>query len=159
MPCVRKQGCTHGIIVSICLICYIQWGFSISYLSIPGIVAHDRYNVSQISTFFVECHLYNCFSGGFKTGQLGRKVPRQECWVIIVYFKILDCLISFNVFYTHNQYNYPNNDQIINYSFKGHLLPEQWDGILFLFFYFFYFLFLIGSFFLIFMFLFLFVLL
>ena len=68
MPCVSKQGWTHRIIVLLWLICYIQWGFSISYLSIPGIVADDRYNFSQITTFFVEFHLYNCFSGGFKTG-------------------------------------------------------------------------------------------
>ena len=41
MSCVRKPGCTHGIIVSLWLICYIQCGLSISYLSIPGIVAYD----------------------------------------------------------------------------------------------------------------------
>ena len=69
MPCVSKPNCTHGIIVSLWLICYIQCGFSISYLSIPWIVAHDRCNISQIFTFFVQfqcpmscCafHLYNC---------------------------------------------------------------------------------------------------
>ena len=27
--------------------------------------------------------------------------------------------------YTHNQYNYSNNYQIINYSLKGYLLAEQ----------------------------------
>ena len=164
MPCVSKPGCTHGIIVSLSLICCIQCGFSISYLSIPGIVAHDTCNISQIFTFFVQfqcpmlcCafHLYNYFSGGFKTGQHGRKVDGQECWVRIIYFKILICLISVNVFellsslfitrfiviiivftlsllsllllwllmfYTHIQYNYPNNYQTINYSFKVYLL-------------------------------------
>ena len=40
--------------------------------------------------------------------------------------------------YTHNQYNYSNNYQIINYSFKGYFLDEQWDV--------FYLLSLIGSF-------------
>ena len=107
MPCVSKLGCTHVIIVSLWLICFIQCRFSISYLSIPGIVAHDRCNISQIFIFFVQfqcpmscCafHLYNCFSGGFKTGQRGRKSGGQESWVIIIYFKILACLISVNVF-------------------------------------------------------------
>ena len=107
MPCVSKLGCTHVIIVSLWLICFIQCRFSISYLSIPGIVAHDRCNISQIFIFFVQfqcpmscCafHLYNCFSGGFKTGQRDRKVAGQECQVIIIYFKILACLISVNVF-------------------------------------------------------------
>ena len=162
MPCVSKLGCTHVIIVSLWLICFIQFRLSISYLSIPGIVAHDRCNIFQIFIFFVQfkcpmscCafHLYNCFSGGFKTGQRDRKVAGQECQVIIIYFKILACLISVNVFglfsslfivrfiiiivllvftlllsllflwilhfYTHNQYNYLNNYQIMNYSFKG----------------------------------------
>ena len=45
--------------------------------------------------------------------------------------------------YTHNQYNYSNNYQIINYSLKGYLLAEQWDV-------FFYLLSLIGSFYLMF---------
>ena len=106
MLCVSKPSCTHEIIVSLWLICCIQCGFSISYLSIPGIAAHDRCNISQIFTFFVQfqcpmscCafHLYNCFSGGFKTGQHGRKVGGQECWVRIIYFKILTCLTSVNV--------------------------------------------------------------
>ena len=107
MPYVSKSSCTHEIIISLWLICCIQCGFSISYLSIPGTVAHDRCNISQIFTFFVQfqcpmlcCafHLCNCFSGGFKTGQLGRKVGGQECWVRIIFFKILTSLISVNVF-------------------------------------------------------------
>ena len=53
MSYVSKPGCTHGIIVSLWLICYIQCGLSISYLSIPGIVAHDRCNISQIFLFFL----------------------------------------------------------------------------------------------------------
>ena len=164
MPYVSKSSCTHGIIISLWLICCIQCGFSISYLSIPEIVAHDRRNISQTFTFLVQfqcpmscCtfHLYNCFSGGFKTGQDGRKLGGQECWVKIICFKILTCLISVNVFgllsflfimrfiiiiisvyiiiiiinivmviivLYHNQYNYPNNHQTTNYSFKGYLL-------------------------------------
>ena len=70
MSCFSKPGCKHGIIVSLWLICYIQCGLSISYLSIPGIVAHDRCNIFQIFTFFVQfqwpmlcCafHLYSFF--------------------------------------------------------------------------------------------------
>ena len=92
---------------SLWLIYYVQCGLSISYLSVPGIVAHDRCNISQMLIFFVQfqcpmlcCafHLYNCFSGEFKMGQCGRKMGWQECWVIIIYFKILACLFSFNVF-------------------------------------------------------------
>ena len=107
MPCVSKPSCLHGLIVSLWLICCIQCRFSISYLSIPGVVAHDRCNISQILTFFVQfqcpilcCafHLYNCFLGGLKTGQHGKKVGGQECQVRIIYFKILTCLISVNVF-------------------------------------------------------------
>ena len=79
MPCVSKPSWTHGIIVSLWLICYIQCYLSI-YLSpiyISGIVAHDRCNISQSFTFFVQfqcamlcCafHLHNCFSEGSKTG-------------------------------------------------------------------------------------------
>ena len=107
MPCVSKPGYTHGIIFALWLLCYIQCGFSISYLSIPGIVAHDRCNISQSFIFSVQfqspmscCafHLCDCFSCGFKTGQRGKKVGEQECWAIIIYFKILACLTSFNVF-------------------------------------------------------------
>ena len=67
----------------------------------------DRCNISQIFTFFVQfqcpmsyCafHLYNSFSGEFRTGQHGRKVGGLESWVRIIYFKILTCLISVNVF-------------------------------------------------------------
>ena len=60
MSCVIKPGCTHGIIVSLWLIYYIQCGFSISYLSILGIVDHDRFNISQtfifLFNFNVQCH-------------------------------------------------------------------------------------------------------
>ena len=103
MPYVGKTSCTHGIVVSFWLICYIQCGSSISYLSIPGKVAHGRCNIPHIFTFFFQfqclmscCafHLYDCFSGGFKTGQRGRKVGGQRCEVIIICFKILVYLIS-----------------------------------------------------------------
>ena len=51
MPCMSEPGCTRGIIVSLWLICYIQCRFSIYYLSIPGIVAYGRCNISQIFIF------------------------------------------------------------------------------------------------------------
>ena len=60
MPCVSKLSWTHGIIVSLWLICYIQCRLSISYLSIPRVVVHDRCNISQIFTYLfnfnVQCH-------------------------------------------------------------------------------------------------------
>ena len=60
MLCASKPGCTHRIIVSVYLICYIQYGFSISYISIPVIVAHDRCNISQVFIFLfsfnAQCH-------------------------------------------------------------------------------------------------------
>ena len=46
-----KRTCTHAIIISLWLICYIQCGFIISNLSIPGLAAHDRYNISHVFTF------------------------------------------------------------------------------------------------------------
>ena len=51
MPCVSKPTCVHVIIISLWLICRIQCGFSISYLSIPGIAAQDRCNISHVFTF------------------------------------------------------------------------------------------------------------
>ena len=51
MPCVSKPTCTNVIIISLWLICHIQCGFSISYLSIPGIAARDRCNISHVFTF------------------------------------------------------------------------------------------------------------
>ena len=55
MPCAGKPGCIHRIIVSLWLIWYIQCGFSIAHLSIPGTVAHDRCNIFQIFIFFQWC--------------------------------------------------------------------------------------------------------
>ena len=52
MPCVSKPTCTNVIIISLWLICHIQCGFSISYLSISGIAAHDRCNISTFLPFF-----------------------------------------------------------------------------------------------------------
>ena len=77
----------HGIIISLWLICYIPCGLSISYLSIPGTVTHDRCNISHIFTFSFQfqcpmscCvfHLCNCFPGGFRRGKRGRKG-----WVVV----------------------------------------------------------------------------
>ena len=99
MPCASKPSCTHGIIISLWLICYIQYGFSISYLSIPGIVTHYRYIVCHIFAFYFQfqypmsyCvfHLCNCFFEGLKMVQRGRKLGRQVCGII----KTLACLIS-----------------------------------------------------------------
>ena len=38
---------------------------------------------------------------------------------------IITTIVMFIIFYTHNQYNYPKNYQIINYSFKSYLLAEH----------------------------------
>ena len=54
MPCVSKPSCTHGIIISLWLIYYFQCGISFSYLAIPGIAAHGRYNIFHIFTFFLQ---------------------------------------------------------------------------------------------------------
>ena len=74
-------------------------------LSIPGIVANDRCNISHNFTFYFRfqfpmlcCafHLCNCFYVAFI--QHGREVGGQVCGVMIIYWKILACLISVNVF-------------------------------------------------------------
>ena len=59
-PCVSKPSCIHGIIGSLWLICCIECGFSISYLSIPGIVDHDIRNISQIFTFLFNFNVHCC---------------------------------------------------------------------------------------------------
>ena len=51
MPCIGKPSYTHEIIISLWLICYIQCEFSVPYLSIPGVAAHDRCNISHIFAF------------------------------------------------------------------------------------------------------------
>ena len=117
IPCVSKPSCTPGIIVSLWLICYIQHWFSISYLSIPGIVDHDRCNISHIFTFSFQfqcplscCvfHLYNCFSGGFIIIIISIHI------IIFITVSFLALLLLWLLFfYTHNQYNYPNNYHII----------------------------------------------
>ena len=70
MPCVPTY--THVIIISLWLICYTQCGFSISYLSIPGIAAHDKCIISHVSTFsfnfnVVLCLSFNYFWEDYKT--------------------------------------------------------------------------------------------
>ena len=42
-------------------------------------------------------------------------------------------MLWLSFFYTHNQHNYPNKYQIINYSFENYLLAEQRDVLFFLF--------------------------
>ena len=51
MSYVSKPTNRDVIIKSLRLICYIQCGFDISYLSIPGIAANDRCNMSHVFTF------------------------------------------------------------------------------------------------------------
>ena len=60
MSCVSKPSCTHITISSICLIYHIQCGFSISYLYIPRILAHDRCNISQIVTSIFNFNFQYC---------------------------------------------------------------------------------------------------
>ena len=60
MPCVRKPTFTHVIIISLWLIRHIQCQFSISYLSIPGMEAHDRCNISHVLLFLVSFHVVLC---------------------------------------------------------------------------------------------------
>ena len=61
MPCVSKTTCTPVIVISLWLICHIQCGFSISYLSIPAIAAHDGCNISHVFTFFLSALMWCCF--------------------------------------------------------------------------------------------------
>ena len=51
MLCVSEPIYTHVIIILLWLICYIPYGFSISNISIPGRVTHERCNISHIFTF------------------------------------------------------------------------------------------------------------
>ena len=53
--------------------------------------------------------------------------------IIISIYIIITTIVMVIIFVYHNQYNYPNNYQIINYSFKGYLLAEQWDAFLYVF--------------------------
>ena len=59
MPCVSKASSKHEIIMSLWLICYIQYGFSISYLFIPGITFHNWCNIPQFY-FFVHFNVVLC---------------------------------------------------------------------------------------------------
>ena len=51
MLCVSKPTCTHVIIIWLWLTCHIHCGFSFSYLSILGIAAYDRCNISHVFAF------------------------------------------------------------------------------------------------------------
>ena len=74
MPSVSKPTCTHVIIISLWLICHIQCGFSISYLSIPEIAVCDRCNISHVFLFFFSALMW--------------------CWVCYHYSDLF-CLQSF----------------------------------------------------------------
>ena len=83
LTCVSKPSCAHGTIVSLWLICCIQCGFSICYLSIPGIVAHDRSNISQYLILFVQFHV-QC-----------RAVPFIYINVYFVFNRFYKCMYCF----------------------------------------------------------------
>ena len=88
MPCAGKPGCIHRIIVSLWLIWYIQCGFSIAHLSIPGTVAHDKCNIFQIFIFLFNFSVQCCavpfiyitvFGENSKQGSVvGRWVGRSD---------------------------------------------------------------------------------
>ena len=117
--CQQTKLNTWNYRITLVNLLYSVLSIYLSPIYISGIVAHDRCNISQSFTFFVQfqcamlcCafHLHNCFSEGSKTGQRGRKVGGQGCWVIVIYFKVLDCLISVNVWtfflLVHNEIYY-----------------------------------------------------
>ena len=125
MSCVSKRACTHVIIRSLWLICYIHCGFSISYLSIPGIAAYDRCTIPHSYFFFsisISCCaflLYNCFLGGLKTGQRGRGdgggavesqsfVSRLACLNLVhVYGLLFSLFLIIGIYYScYQQYHY-----------------------------------------------------
>ena len=93
MPCASKPTCTHVIIILLWLICHIQCGFSISYLLIPGIAAHDRCNISRFHFFFsalMWCCVFQLFNYFFGSNKLGSVVGRRrwEYGFLIICFKI-----------------------------------------------------------------------
>ena len=45
--------------------------------------------------------------------------------VVVFTSSLLSLLLLWLFFHIHNEYDYQNNYQIINYSFRGYLLPEQ----------------------------------
>ena len=60
MSFVSKPSCTHGIIIPLWLVCYIQCEFSFSYLSILGIAAHIRSRSSRPEMFLGKALLKMC---------------------------------------------------------------------------------------------------
>ena len=78
MRCVGKPSQTHGINTLLWLICYIQCGFSISYLSISDIVAHDRCNISHIFTFYFQ---FQCRTVSFIYMNIFWEDSKQGCVV------------------------------------------------------------------------------
>ena len=86
-------SCTHGIIISLCLICYIQCRLSIACLSIPGIAASDRCKISNSFTFsfqfqspavlFIYIALF-----GEDLKRIGEIGERKWCEIIFICSKI-----------------------------------------------------------------------
>ena len=87
MPCVSKPSWTHGITVSLWLIYCIQCWFSISYLSIPGIAAQGRCNISQIFTFLLNFNV-QC-----------RAVPFIYVTICFIFNPFCKCMLLFFVFF------------------------------------------------------------
>ena len=80
MPCVRKPTSTHIIIISLWLIRHIQCGFSISYLSIPGIGAHEICNISHVFAFSFQLYMVLCLLLLF--------------WFYFVFNSLCKCMVS-----------------------------------------------------------------
>ena len=100
-----QQTTLHTWSYHITLVNMLYSGWVQYLLSIPGIAANDRCNISHNFTFYFRfqypmlcCafHLCNCFYVAFI--QHGRKEGGQVCGVMIICLKILACLISVNVF-------------------------------------------------------------
>ena len=82
----------HGIIVSLSLICCIHCRVSISYLSIPGIVTHDWFNISHNLTFSFQfqCHAVRfiyilIFQEDSKWGSVVGYRRRRVCFITICF--------------------------------------------------------------------------
>ena len=90
MPSVTKPTCTHVIIISLWLICYIQCVFKISYLSILGIAAHNRCNISHVFTFLIN------FNVVLRLSFIWLFFGRIKFIYLFIYFFIWTCLFTHN---------------------------------------------------------------